>query len=89
MVLGEIRSLIPQDTLNQPLIVYSFEGNPHFNPELMEMEKTFNKDHTIILLNEHIVSTYDGFIDFYLDTNSKQNWGSSLNKNHPDILKTK
>lgn len=48
------------------------------------------KKHSIQLFNETAAWTYDGTIDFFLDTvNSQKNfWGSSLNKEHPDVLRS-
>jgi FkbM family methyltransferase len=42
------------------------------------------------LFQETAAWIYDGTIDFYLDTINKANnfWGSSLNKNHPDVIKS-
>lgn len=71
--------------------VYAFEANPLFNPILEKVSAQIaEKNHTIQIFNETAVWTHDGTIDFYLDTvNEKFNfWGSSLDKNHPDVIKS-
>jgi len=42
------------------------------------------------MYNDTAAWTYDGTIDFYLDTVNQAShfWGSSLNKNHPDVVKS-
>lgn len=69
--------------------VYIFEANPTFNEALYKVKAEVEKrKHTVYLFNQTAAWTYDGTIDFYLDTvNKKYNfWGSSLNKDHPDVV---
>lgn len=75
--------------------VYAFEANPKFDEKLAKMKFDIEKNpaendqhrHVVHAYNRTAVWTYDGFIDFYLDTdNEKQNfYGSSLRRAHPDV----
>lgn len=68
--------------------VYAFEANPFFNPFLSQVESEISEYHKIYMYNETAAWIYDGTIEFYLDVvNVGYNyWGSSLDKNHPDVL---
>lgn len=71
--------------------VYAFEANPTFNSILIETKnEVVLNGHTVNLFNETAAWIYDGTIVFYLDTvNTDRNfWGSSLNKKHPDVVKS-
>jgi hypothetical protein len=54
-------------------------------------KKAIELGHTVYLHKQTAAWTYDGKIDFYLDTINKQNdfWGSSLNKNHQVVIDLK
>jgi hypothetical protein len=70
-------------------IIHAFEANPIFTQNLYRMkERISSLGHKVHLYNSTAAWIYDGKIDFYLDTiNSGHDyWGSSLNKNHPDVL---
>lgn len=71
-------------------IVYAFEANPTFNDILSNITDELSKKHTIYLYNQTAAWTYDGTVDFYLDTVNKNYdyWGSSLDKDHPDVKKS-
>lgn len=68
--------------------VYALEANPTFNSILLVAESEVAKNHTVHIYKETAAWTYDGTIDFYLDTvNGDRNfWGSSLNAKHPDVI---
>lgn len=70
--------------------VYAYEANPVFNEVLEETRKKVSQKHTVHIYNETAAWTYDGTIDFFLDTVNKKRhfWGSSLNKNHPDVVQS-
>ena len=70
--------------------VYAVEANSVFDKDLIEMKDKLSKQHQVYLYNSTVAWTYDGFIDFYLDTvNSKYNfWGSSVLENHPDVIRS-
>lgn len=70
--------------------IYAFEANPEFDKILDETRKEVSLKHNVNLYNQTAAWTYDGTIDFYLDTINKNNhfWGSSLNKNHPDVVRS-
>ncbi len=47
-------------------------------------------NHSIYLFNETAAFTYDGYINFHIDTfHSDNHIGSSLNKEHKDIILSK
>jgi FkbM family methyltransferase len=69
--------------------IYAFEPNKFFNKQLDEMKlKSEELGHSLFLFKETAASTFDGKCDFYIDThNSNKNFvGSSLNKNHKDVI---
>lgn len=69
--------------------VYAFEANPEFNKILTNVKANVSKrNHTVKMYQETAAWTYDGTIDFYLDTVNKANnfWGSSIDENHPDVI---
>ena len=70
--------------------IYAFEANPEFDKILDETRKQVSLKHKVNLYNQTAAWTYDGTIDFYLDTVNQNNhfWGSSLNKNHPDVVRS-
>lgn len=73
-------------------IIYAFEPNRLFNDQLDDMKKVVTRlNHTVNIFKETAVFTYDGLVDFYLDT-SHSNYdyiGSSINKNHKDVILSK
>lgn len=71
--------------------IYAVEANPFFNKHLDELkEYTENLGHTIYVFKETAAWIEDKQLEFYLDLiNPERNyWGSSLNKNHPDVQKS-
>ncbi len=61
------------------------EANKHFDELLINTKNNAEKlGHKVYLYKQTAAWTYNGKIDFYLDTINKQAdyWGSSLNKNH-------
>jgi hypothetical protein len=78
----------PQSFKSAKWIIYGFEANSVFDSRLIKMKEDVEKlNHTIHLYKSTAAWTYDGTIDFYLDTVNRYNdfWGSSLNKNHVNI----
>jgi hypothetical protein len=76
----------PKEFQNLKWIIYAFEANKHFDKQLIEAKQKIELilKHEINLFTQTAAWTYDGQIDFYLDTVNKEAdfWGSSLNKNH-------
>lgn len=72
-------------------IVYGFEANPVFNGILTNITNKLSERHSVYMYKETAAWTYDGIIDFYVDTYHKNYHyiGSSLFKTHPDIVKSK
>jgi hypothetical protein len=83
---GNINSeTFPQSFKSAKWIIYGLEANSIFDEPLLKMKEEVEKlNHTVHLYKSTAAWTYDGTIDFYLDTvNDKFDyWGSSLNKNH-------
>jgi FkbM family methyltransferase len=72
--------------------IYAFEPNKFFNKQLDEMKKkSEDLGHSLFLFKETAASTFDGKCDFYIDTyHSNYDFiGSSLNKNHKDVILSK
>lgn len=68
--------------------IFAFEANPIFDEPLIKMKTEMEKKKQVVhLFNRTAAWTYDGYIDFYLDTiNEKYNfYGSSLKQEHPDV----
>ncbi len=77
--------IFPQSFKKEKWIIYGFEANGFFDEQLDQMRQQVVKmGHTVHLYKSTAAWTYDGTIDFYLDTvNAKKDfWGSSLNKKH-------
>ena len=88
---NDVRYQIPADKLNSRWEIYAVEGNSKFDPVLVEIKNKYSKSHDIILFNGTVVTTYDGFIKFYLDNeNTKIHpmHGSSINENHFDVVRS-
>ena len=88
---GNIRDQIPAEKLTSRWKIYAVEGNSKFDPMLFEIKNKYSKSHDIILFNGTVVTTYDGFIKFYLDNeNTKIHplHGSSINENHFDVVRS-
>ena len=71
--------------------VYAFEANEYFNDQLNEMKNMIESlGHNVYLYDKTAACTFNGFIDFYLDTKSKyfDYGGSSLKKNHRDVVRS-
>ncbi len=89
---GNIRSKIPADKLSQKWTIYAIEGNSAFDQNLLDLKTRYgNTQHEIILYNGTIVTSYDGFITFYIDKNNRygNHVGSSILENHPDVVLSK
>lgn len=72
-------------------IVYAVEANPYFNNALDKVKSEIESlGHTVYLYKETAAWIRNEKLTFYLDTvNKVQNyWGSSLEKDHPDVLKS-
>jgi hypothetical protein len=86
---GNINSeMFPQSFKSAKWIIYGFEANSFFDESLLKMKVGVEKlNHTIHLYKSTAAWTYDGTIDFYLDTANRYGdyLGSSLNKNHVNI----
>jgi len=90
---GKMSNLIDLNLVkNKSWIIYAVEANPHFNKALSDLKKQLERDETIKmhLYNETAAWTSDGFVEFFVDTVNSGNdfWGSSLNKNHPDAVRS-
>jgi FkbM family methyltransferase len=90
---GKMSNLIDLSLVkNKDWIIYAVEANPHFNKVLNDLKKQLERDHRVKmhLYNETAAWTKDGFIEFFVDTVNSGNdfWGSSLNKNHPDAIRS-
>lgn len=70
--------------------VIAFEANPFFNDKLEKVSEIIQDLHEIKIYNETAAWTSDGTIVFFIDNvNPDRNyWGSSLNKGHPDVVKS-
>lgn len=70
--------------------VHAFEANPALTDVLVEALDVVTGEHKINLYTETAAWTYDGTIDFYLDTinENRHFWGSSLKADHPDVIKS-
>ena len=89
---GNIRSKIPADKLNQKWIIHAIEGNSFFDSNLLNLKTKYkNTGHQITVHNGTIVTSYDGFITFYIDKNNQygNHVGSSILENHPDVILSK
>ena len=76
---------------NKKWEIYAVEANPYFNKVLADVKVYCEKlGHTFNLLTETAAWTKNEKLVFYLDTvNVNVNfWGSSLIKNHPDVVKS-
>ena len=90
---GKMSNLIDLNLVkNKSWIIYAVEANPHFNKALSDLKKQLERDETIKmhLYNETAAWISDGFVEFFVDTVNSGNdfWGSSLNKNHPDAVRS-
>jgi FkbM family methyltransferase len=90
---GKMSNLIDMNLVkNRSWIIYAVEANPHFNKALSDLKKQIERDNKIKMqvYNETAAWTQDGFIEFFVDTVNSGNdfWGSSLNKNHPDAVRS-
>jgi hypothetical protein len=87
---GNINSeTFPQSFKSAKWIIYGFEANKVFDSRLLKMKEEVEKlNHTIHLYKSTAAWTYDGTIDFYLDTvnHNGDYWGSSLNDKHVNII---
>mmetsp|Transcript_15833 Transcript_15833/g.39219 ORF Transcript_15833/g.39219 Transcript_15833/m.39219 type:complete len:286 (-) Transcript_15833:28-885(-) len=71
--------------------VYGFEGNPKWTETLQnEAIRLNNSFKEILVLTETLASDSDGTATLYLDTvnNGKNNWGSSMIKEHRDAVRS-
>lgn len=70
--------------------IYAFEANSKFNADL---DETVNKlqnqtKHKIKVFKQTAAWTYDGMISFYIENVTGFGLGSSLDENHPDVIKS-
>jgi len=79
---GKLETLVEKKLiLNKKWIIYAFEANPVFDKNLTDMKsKMISLGHEIYLFNSTAAFTYDGTIDFYIDTvnSDKDFWGRLL-----------
>ena len=87
---GNIRDKIAADKLDEHWTIYAVEGNSLFDSQLHQLKTKYSKYFDFVMLNGTIVTTYDGFITFYLDTNDRygNQVGSSIKENHPDVIRS-
>lgn len=91
---GQMKSLIDMSLVkNNAWDVYAFEGNSVFDQQLLTIKNNIElkyKNYNIHLYNSTLAWTYNGKIDFYVDTINKNKnfWGSSINGNHPDAIRS-
>eukprot|EP00026_Physarum_polycephalum_P009906 Phypoly_transcript_10044.p1 GENE.Phypoly_transcript_10044~~Phypoly_transcript_10044.p1 ORF type:complete len:296 (+),score=35.91 Phypoly_transcript_10044:447-1334(+) len=72
--------------------VWMFEVHPVFTEKLYKIKEqvenldvgTYGGPFHVLLYNNTAIGTIDGTVDIYLDTRSKEVWGSSILKEHPD-----
>jgi FkbM family methyltransferase len=79
----------PESFKHSKWIIYAFEANKYFNSRLDEMKRQVEKlDHRVYLYKQTAAWTFDGTIDFYLDTVNEayDYWGSSLKQDHRGLL---
>ena len=71
--------------------VFGFEGNPHFNATLEELEhKHAHEAKLLKIFRQTVVVAEDGPVTFYLDTVNPgaHFWGSSVLEHHVDVEKS-
>lgn len=70
--------------------IYGFEANPIFDYELEQTVSIFKKHtrHKIKVFKHTAAWTYDGMITFYIENVTGFGLGSSLDKKHPDVIKS-
>lgn len=91
---GQIKSLIDINIIkNNSWDIYAFEGNTVFDKQLSAIKQDIElkyKKYKIFLYNSTLAWTYNGKIDFYVDTVNTNNnfWGSSINEKHPDVVRS-
>ncbi|EXU97251.1 methyltransferase FkbM domain protein [Metarhizium robertsii] len=69
--------------------IYLFEGNPTFNPALVEAKQRHrSRGVNVNIFPSTVVDVRDGTRMFYLDTINDEHdyWGSSIYANHPDAV---
>ncbi|KJK75408.1 hypothetical protein H634G_09426 [Metarhizium anisopliae BRIP 53293] len=69
--------------------IYLFEGNPAFNPALVEAKQRHrSRGVNVNIFPSTVVDVRDGTRMFYLDTINDEHdyWGSSIYANHPDAV---
>ena len=72
-------------------MIYAFEANPEFESDLDETVRKINKytNHRIKVFKQTAAWTYDGKIGFYVEKATGFGLGSSLDKKHPDVIKSR
>jgi len=88
---NKLPELIDPELVNQvSWTIFAFEANPVFDKDLYRMKQKLSKKHKVNLYNSTAAWIYNGYINFYLDLVNKKDsyWGSSLDNNHPDVVRS-
>jgi len=76
-----------------PWTLLLYEGHPQWDEQLIKTKKIIEEldvakyggPFTVVLYNRTLIGWQEKEMDFYLDTNSKYVWGSSIQPSAPDV----